>query len=112
MSEADLVAAFNVGLAAIRPEMSVFCPGEMGIGNTASAAAILAALYKGGAVEWTGAGSGLSGEYLARKVAVVQLGLDRHTLDDPDPLEIVITSYSIHYTKLYDASPTATRPPG
>ncbi|MBN2751230.1 MAG: nicotinate-nucleotide--dimethylbenzimidazole phosphoribosyltransferase, partial [Rhodospirillaceae bacterium] len=38
MSEADLVAALNVGMRAIRPEMSVFCPGEMGIGNTASAA--------------------------------------------------------------------------
>jgi NaMN:DMB phosphoribosyltransferase len=43
MSEADLVAALNVGLSAVKPGMSVFCPGEMGIGNTASAAAVLAA---------------------------------------------------------------------
>jgi len=89
MSEADLVAAFNVGLAAIRPEMSVFCPGEMGIGNTASAAAVLAALFKGTAEEWTGAGSGVAGQHLQNKIDVVRKGLELHTADDPDPLEIL-----------------------
>ena len=89
MSEADVVAAINVGLAAVKPGTSVFCPGEMGIANTASAAAILVALYKGTAAEWTGAGSGVSGAHMRRKVEVVQKGVDLHTQDDPDPLEIL-----------------------
>jgi nicotinate-nucleotide--dimethylbenzimidazole phosphoribosyltransferase len=89
MSEADLVAALNVGMSAVKPGMSVFCPGEMGIANTASAAAVLAALFKGTAEEWTGAGSGVTGVHLARKVEVVRQGLARHTADDPDPLEIL-----------------------
>lgn len=89
MTEADLVAAFNVGLGAVKPGMSVFCPGEMGIANTASAAAVLAALYHGTAEEWTGSGSGVVGEHMARKIEVVRQGLALHTADDPDPLEIL-----------------------
>jgi len=89
MSEADLVAALNVGFAAVQPGMSVFCPGEMGIANTASAAAILAALIGGTAREWTGAGSGVAGVHLQNKIDVVQAGLDLHTKDNPDPLEIL-----------------------
>ncbi len=89
MSEADLVAALNVGLAAVKPGMSVFCPGEMGIANTASAAAVLAALFKGTAEEWTGAGSGVTGQHFQKKVDVVRKGLALHTADDPDPLEIM-----------------------
>ncbi len=89
MSEADLVAALNVGLSAVKPGMSVFCPGEMGIGNTVSAAAVLAALFKGTAEEWTGAGSGVAGVHLQNKIDVVRKGLALHTADDPDPLEIM-----------------------
>jgi len=89
MTEADLVAAFNVGMAAIRPGMSVFCPGEMGIANTASAAAVLAALFKGTAEEWTGAGSGVTGVFLRNKIDVVREGVALHTTDNPDPLEIL-----------------------
>ena len=89
MSEADLVAALNVGLAAVKPGMSVFCPGEMGIANTASAAAVLAALFKETAEEWTGAGSGVAGVHLQNKIDVVRRGLARHTADNPDPLEIM-----------------------
>jgi len=89
MTEADLVAAINVGLSAVKPGMSVFCPGEMGIANTAPAAAMLLAIYKGTAADWTGVGSGVSGEHMRRKVEVVQAGVDLHTQDDPDPLEIL-----------------------
>ena len=89
MTEAETVAAFNVGLAAVRPEMSVFCPGEMGIANTASAAAVLAAIYGGTAEEWTGAGSGVAGEHLRRKIEVVRQGVALHTADHPDPLSVL-----------------------
>lgn len=89
MTEAELLAALAVGLRAVPEDASVFCPGEMGIGNTTSAAALLCALYGGDAAEWTGAGSGVAGADLARKVEVVRQGVALHTADSPDPLEIL-----------------------
>jgi len=89
MTEAEMLHAINVGMNVVKPGQSLFCPGEMGIANTASAAAVLAALYKEKAEDWTGMGSGVQGPYLKKKIEVVQQGLDLHTQDDPDPLEIM-----------------------
>ena len=57
----------------------------MGIGNTTAAAAIAAALFGGGGARWAGRGTGVDEEGLARKRAVIDLGLGRHAalLDDP-----------------------------
>jgi nicotinate-nucleotide--dimethylbenzimidazole phosphoribosyltransferase len=63
--------------------------GEMGIGNTAAAAAISAALFGGPAAWWTGPGSGLDPHGLAHKTAVVGRGLVRHASAFGDPLEIL-----------------------
>ncbi|CAK1976484.1 Nicotinate-nucleotide--dimethylbenzimidazole phosphoribosyltransferase [Vibrio crassostreae] len=51
--------------------------GEMGIGNTSSASAILSALTNRTAVECVGLGTGINNEQLARKVAVVEQGVAR-----------------------------------
>jgi nicotinate-nucleotide--dimethylbenzimidazole phosphoribosyltransferase len=51
--------------------------GEMGIGNTTAAAAVCAAVLGGGAADWTGRGTGVDDEGLARKVAAVQLASAR-----------------------------------
>ena len=51
--------------------------GEMGIGNTSSASAILSALANRSAVECVGLGTGINNEQLARKVAVVEQGVAR-----------------------------------
>ena len=51
--------------------------GEMGIGNTTAAAAVCAAVLGGGATDWTGRGTGVDDEGLARKVAAVQLASAR-----------------------------------
>ncbi|MEO9496405.1 MAG: nicotinate-nucleotide--dimethylbenzimidazole phosphoribosyltransferase [Vibrio splendidus] len=51
--------------------------GEMGIGNTSSASAILSALANRTAVECVGLGTGINNEQLARKVAVVEQGVAR-----------------------------------
>lgn len=45
--------------------------GEMGIGNTTSAAAVCASLFGGGARAWTGRGTGIDDEALARKTRAV-----------------------------------------
>ncbi|WP_114633400.1 nicotinate-nucleotide--dimethylbenzimidazole phosphoribosyltransferase [Vibrio splendidus] len=51
--------------------------GEMGIGNTSSASAILSALSNRAAAECVGLGTGINNEQLARKVAVVEQGVAR-----------------------------------
>ncbi|MEZ8150273.1 nicotinate-nucleotide--dimethylbenzimidazole phosphoribosyltransferase [Vibrio splendidus] len=51
--------------------------GEMGIGNTSSASAILSALANRAAAECVGLGTGINNEQLARKLAVVEQGVAR-----------------------------------
>ncbi|MFA0305139.1 nicotinate-nucleotide--dimethylbenzimidazole phosphoribosyltransferase [Vibrio splendidus] len=51
--------------------------GEMGIGNTSSASAILSALSNRSADECVGLGTGINNEQLTRKVAVVEQGVAR-----------------------------------
>ncbi|WP_373937326.1 nicotinate-nucleotide--dimethylbenzimidazole phosphoribosyltransferase [Vibrio kanaloae] len=51
--------------------------GEMGIGNTSSASAILSALANRSAVECVGLGTGINNQQLTRKVAVVEQGVAR-----------------------------------
>ncbi|MEZ9039341.1 MULTISPECIES: nicotinate-nucleotide--dimethylbenzimidazole phosphoribosyltransferase [unclassified Vibrio] len=51
--------------------------GEMGIGNTSSASAILSALANRAAAECVGLGTGINNEQLALKVAVVEQGVAR-----------------------------------
>lgn len=56
---------------------NVLVTGEMGIGNTTAAAAIIAALTDRAASEVTGRGTGIDDTTLARKVAVVERALAR-----------------------------------
>ena len=59
--------------------------GEMGIGNTTSSSALLATLLPCNVREVAGSGTGISGEALARKIAVIERSLDvnRKALADP-----------------------------
>lgn len=71
MSEGDLVAALRRGWEAVDPASDLLVAGEMGIGNTTSAAAIALALYGGEATDWTGRGTGLTEAALGHKAEVV-----------------------------------------
>ncbi len=89
MSDAESLDALNRGVAALAPELDLIAIGEMGIGNTTSAAALCAALYGGGARSWAGPGTGLDAGGVARKAAVIELALARHRESLGDPLEIL-----------------------
>ncbi|MBI3710369.1 MAG: nicotinate-nucleotide--dimethylbenzimidazole phosphoribosyltransferase [Proteobacteria bacterium] len=78
MEEDECVRAMAYGMMAVEPGLDVLCLGEMGIGNTTSAAALCLALFGGAAGDWTGPGTGVAGAALDRKVAVVQAGVERH----------------------------------
>ncbi len=83
MSEAEVVAALHTGWDAVDPEADLLVTGEMGIGNTTSAAAIGAALFGGPAEDWVGRGTGVDDAGLAVKARVVNEGLALHALSDP-----------------------------
>jgi len=87
MSEEDLLAALRTGWNAVDPASDVLVVGEMGIGNTTSAAAICHALYGGEPGDWTGRGTGVDDEGLALKTAVVAEAVALH--DSRDGLEVL-----------------------
>lgn len=89
MSEQDCVRAMAYGMMAVEPGIDVLCLGEMGIGNTTSAAALCLAMFGGRAEDWTGPGTGVAGEQLARKQAVVAAGVARHEASLGNPLKIL-----------------------
>ncbi|MCA8867739.1 MAG: nicotinate-nucleotide--dimethylbenzimidazole phosphoribosyltransferase [Rhodobacteraceae bacterium] len=89
MTEAEVVAALSVGWDSVDGNADLLVTGEMGIGNTTSAAAIANALFGGKAREWVGRGTGVSDEGLALKADVVGRGLARHAAVLDDPLEIL-----------------------
>ena len=71
MTEAEVIAALRVGWQAVAPETDLLVVGEMGIGNTTSAAAIALALFGGSAGHWTGRGTGVDAAGLDRKTQAV-----------------------------------------
>ncbi|WP_457649630.1 nicotinate-nucleotide--dimethylbenzimidazole phosphoribosyltransferase [Profundibacter sp.] len=89
MSEDEVVAALLAGWNAVDPAADLLVTGEMGIGNTTSAAAIAAALFGGAADEWTGRGTGVDDDGLAVKTRVVAEGLARHSDVLKDPLQVL-----------------------
>ena len=78
MDEAACVAALAAGWEAVDGRTDLLVVGEMGIGNTTSAAAIAHALYGGSAEDWTGRGTGVDDAALAVKTDVVRAGVARH----------------------------------
>ena len=63
--------------------------GDMGIGNTSSAAAICAAMTGTDPAKVTGRGAGLDDAGLVRKVAVIRRGLELHKPDPANPLGVL-----------------------
>lgn len=85
MSEAQLAQAMAAGAAAVdRARASgcrLMCLGEMGIGNTTSAAALGAALCGAAAGQLVGPGTGLNATRIEHKRAIVEQALARHRRD-------------------------------
>lgn len=86
LSEAVYERALRAGAAeidALAPDTRVVLLGEMGIGNTTAAAAMTALLLELDAADVVGAGTGVSGAALARKVEVVRDATRRVQGRDP-----------------------------
>jgi nicotinate-nucleotide--dimethylbenzimidazole phosphoribosyltransferase len=80
--------AIEIGRAAFHP-CHLAGMGEMGIGNSTSAAAIVAAATGRPAAEVVGRGTGIDDATLAKKTAVVQKALALHRPDPGDGLSLL-----------------------
>ena len=89
MTENEVVTALQTGWEAVDPSTDVLVVGEMGIGNTTSAAALAAACFGGDAGDWVGRGTGVDDAGLANKRRVVDEGLTLHQ-DKGDGLEVLM----------------------
>lgn len=76
MSEDECVEALKTGWAAVDKTSDLLVTGEMGIGNTTSAAAIALALYGGSGADWAGRGTGVDDAGISRKAKVIETGLN------------------------------------
>ena len=89
----ELAFAFDCGkralsrAAAFEPDLLIL--GEMGIGNTTSAAAISAALLNTGAEAMTGRGTGLDAAGRERKARLIDAALSRYAIAGAAPEKIL-----------------------
>ncbi len=87
MDHKEFLTSLAAGWEAVSSDADLLVVGEMGIGNSTSAAAICAALLGGDGSKWVGRGTGVDDSGLQVKARVVDEGLRRHSNSLDDPLE-------------------------
>ena len=85
-AEASLNLGAKVAAEEIARGADILTLGEMGIGNTTSASAVIAAITGRTAAEVTGRGTGVDDATLARKIEVIEAGLKKHAPANVDTL--------------------------
>jgi nicotinate-nucleotide--dimethylbenzimidazole phosphoribosyltransferase len=88
MTEAQAIQSIEAGMV-LADGYDLIGTGEMGIGNTTSSAAILAAVTGTPAEEVVGRGTGVDDERLRHKAAVVRQALERHQPDPNNGLDLL-----------------------
>jgi nicotinate-nucleotide--dimethylbenzimidazole phosphoribosyltransferase len=89
MSIEDTLAAMQMGADAIPDDADLILPGEMGIGNTSSAAALCHLVFGGKADTWTGRGTGLDDDRLAHKISIITKAVNRVKNQTLDPVAML-----------------------
>lgn len=93
MTDAEAHAAIGVGLDVLDAEhergLDVVLTGEMGIGNTTAASAMVAALTGLPVAAVTGHGTGIDSATYERKIAVIGRALAYHRLDRSEPIDLL-----------------------
>jgi nicotinate-nucleotide--dimethylbenzimidazole phosphoribosyltransferase len=93
MSRAEALAAMDIGrsvmMELIAGGADLIAVGEMGIGNTTAASALVAAISGRPASEVTGRGTGLDDVGVRHKVEVIEAALDRHRPLRSDPVAVL-----------------------
>jgi nicotinate-nucleotide--dimethylbenzimidazole phosphoribosyltransferase len=85
-AECELARAHGADVVRALPELSVLLLGEMGIGNSTSAAVLTAGLLSLSPEQSVGPGTGVSQSTRQRKLEAVEAALRLHLTTDPDEL--------------------------
>ncbi len=93
MTREEALAAIEAGIGLVYTErgngLDVIGTGEMGIGNTTAASAVVAALTGAPAESVTGTGTGVDDEGRRRKVAVIRRALSVNAPDPSDAIDVL-----------------------
>jgi len=93
MTQDEALRAVELGIQLAREaaaeNLFLLGAGDMGIGNTSSAAAVLCALTATAPAAAVGRGTGIDDVTLARKIAAIENGLDINRPDADDPLDVL-----------------------
>lgn len=89
MTTLQLEQALAIGADQARTEADLFIGGEMGIGNTSSAAALTCALLNLPAMTLTGRGTGIDTSAWQRKRKLIDQALELHATNLNFPLEVM-----------------------
>lgn len=93
MTRTQALEAIHVGLDVVEAEyargVDVICLGEMGIGNTTAASAMVAVLTSSRPADVTGRGTGIDDATWQHKVDVIQAALAANAPDPTDALDVL-----------------------
>jgi len=93
MTRDEAVRAIESGVRLVEEEMEkgldIIATGEVGIGNTTAASAVIAALSGEPPARVTGRGTGITKEALADKVATIEKALSVNKPDVSDPVDVL-----------------------
>ena len=93
MTRDEAVRAIEIGIELVEEELAngldIIATGEVGIGNTTAASAVIAALTGQPAARVTGRGTGITKDALAGKVAVIEKALTVNAPDATDPIDVL-----------------------
>lgn len=93
LTPAQCQNALNIGRAsadrAVQRGAQLYIGGEMGIGNTTTAAALACAVLNRPAADLAGPGTGVSASGVRHKCTIIEAGLQRHRALLDDPLQVL-----------------------
>jgi nicotinate-nucleotide--dimethylbenzimidazole phosphoribosyltransferase len=93
MTRAQAIQSIEAGIAALEVELAqgldIVCTGEMGIGNTTPASAIVAVLTGQPVAAITGRGTGIDDAGLERKIRVIEQAMRINRPDATDALDVL-----------------------
>jgi nicotinate-nucleotide--dimethylbenzimidazole phosphoribosyltransferase len=88
-AEKAIESGIALAIALAEEGLDVIGTGDMGIGNTTPASAIVAALRRVKPAEVTGRGTGIDDVTLARKVKIIERALEVNQPDPSDPIDVL-----------------------
>ena len=89
MTEAEVLEAMNIGASKIDDDCDFIVVGEMGIGNTTTAAALCMARFGGDAPRWVGPGTGLDDDGVAHKAKIIEQAIETQGEADANPVALL-----------------------